>query len=118
MNAIRSIGMLGLGKMGTPIAKHLLARGFAVAGYDPLYAARSGAASLGVSVLDSPREVTKASELVIIVVGFDQEVEAAVCGPKGILEAARPGLIVAVGSTIAPRYAMRLAQRLRERGVV
>jgi 3-hydroxyisobutyrate dehydrogenase-like beta-hydroxyacid dehydrogenase len=110
--------MLGLGKMGTPMAKHLLARGFAVTGYDPLEPARRNAVSLGVSLLDSPRDVAQASELVIIVVGFDQEVEAAVSGPNGILEAARPGLIVAVGSTIAPRYAMRLAQRLRERGVV
>ena len=118
MNAIRSIGMLGLGKMGTPMAKHLLARGFTVVGYDPLEAARRNAASVGVSVLDSPCEVAKASDLIIIVVGFDQEVEATVSGPNGILDAARPGLVVAVGSTIAPRYAMRLAQRLRERDVV
>lgn len=100
------------------MAKHLLARGFAVAGYDPLEAARRNAASLGVSIHESPREVASASELVIIVVGFDQEVDAVLCGPNGVLEAAGPGLIVAVGSTIAPRHAMRLSQRLRERGVV
>src|SRR6478736_8089688 len=34
------------------------------------------------------------------------------------MEAARPGLIVAIGSTVAPRYAAKLAGRLRERGVV
>jgi 3-hydroxyisobutyrate dehydrogenase-like beta-hydroxyacid dehydrogenase len=118
MNAIRSIGMLGLGKMGTPMAKHLLARGFAVAGYDPLEAARRNAASFGVSVLESPREVAGASALAIIVVGFDHQVEAVIAGRNGVLEAARPGLMVAVASTIAPRYASRLAQRLRERGVV
>jgi 3-hydroxyisobutyrate dehydrogenase-like beta-hydroxyacid dehydrogenase len=104
--------------MGAPMARHLLAKGFTVAGYDPLDAARRNAQSLGVSVLDSPREVARASELVIIVVGFDQEVEAALFGANGIVEAARPGLVVALGSTVAPRYARRLGERLREHGIV
>src|SRR5712692_409651 len=107
MTAIRKVGILGLGKMGAPMAKHLLAAGFDVAGFDPIDGARRNARSLGVSVLDSPREVARASELVIIVVGFDHEVESVVFGKDGIVEAARPGLIVALGSTVAPRYARR-----------
>jgi 3-hydroxyisobutyrate dehydrogenase-like beta-hydroxyacid dehydrogenase len=118
MSAISKIGILGLGKMGAPMAKHLLARGFSVAGYDPLDPARRNAVSIGMSVLDSPGEVARASELVLVVVGFDHEVERVVFGADGIVEAARPGLIVAVGSTVAPRYARRLAERLREHGVV
>ena len=118
MTAIRKVGILGLGKMGAPMAKHLLAKGYNVAAYDPLDAARRNALALGVSVLDSPREVARASELVIVVVGFDHEVEAVVCGSNGIMEAARPGLVVAIGSTVAPRYATRLAERLREHRIV
>jgi TatD family hydrolase len=97
MNAIRNIGIVGLGKMGAPMAKHLLAKGYNVAAYDPLDAARRNALALGVSVLDSPREVARASELVIVVVGFDHEVETVVCGSNGLMEAARPGLVVAIG---------------------
>jgi 3-hydroxyisobutyrate dehydrogenase-like beta-hydroxyacid dehydrogenase len=118
MSAISKIGILGLGKMGAPMAKHLLAKGFNVAGFDPVDAARRNAQSLGISVLDSPREVARASDLVIIIVGFDHEAEAAVFGANGIVEAARPGLIVAIGSTVAPRYARRLAERVREHGIV
>jgi 3-hydroxyisobutyrate dehydrogenase-like beta-hydroxyacid dehydrogenase len=118
MSAITKIGILGLGKMGAPMAQHLLARGFSVSGYDPIEAARRNAQSLGVSVLDSPREVARESELVIIVVGFDQEVESVMFGESGIVEAARRGLIVALGSTVAPRYARRLAERLAEKGIV
>src|SRR5882762_8401034 len=76
MNAIRKIGILGLGKMGAPMAQHLIAKGYNVAGYDPVDAARRDASSLGVAVLDSPREVAHASDAVIIVVGFDHEVES------------------------------------------
>ena len=118
MSAIRKIGILGLGKMGAPMAQHLMAQGYNVAGYDPVDAARRHAGALGVSVLDAPREVARASDVVIVVVGFDHEVEAALFGAGGVMEAARPGLIVAIGSTVAPRYAAKLAERLREQGVV
>jgi 3-hydroxyisobutyrate dehydrogenase-like beta-hydroxyacid dehydrogenase len=118
MTAISTVGILGLGKMGAPMAGHLLARGYNVAGYDPLEPARRAARALGVSVRESPREVARSSELVIVVVGFDHEVEAALFGSDGIAQAARPGLIVGLGSTVAPRYATRLAERLRELGIV
>jgi 3-hydroxyisobutyrate dehydrogenase-like beta-hydroxyacid dehydrogenase len=118
MTAIRKVGMLGLGKMGGPMAQHLLAKGYGVCGHDPLEAARRAAAAGGVKVLASAAEVARASELVIIVVGFDHEVEAALFGTGGVVEAARAGLVVAIGSTVAPRYAKRLAQRLNERGIV
>ncbi|HEY3074892.1 MAG TPA: NAD(P)-dependent oxidoreductase [Burkholderiales bacterium] len=118
MSAIRKIGMLGLGKMGAPMAQHLIAKGYNVAGCDPVDAARRNASSLGVSMLDSPRAVAQASDVVIVVVGFDHEVEASLFGAGGVMEAARPGLIVAIGSTIAPRHAAKLAERLSERKVV
>ena len=118
MNAINTVGIIGLGKMGAPMAKHLLARGFRVTGCDPVDQARRNAVSQGVSVLDSPGEVARASDLVIVVVGFDHEVEAAVFGKGGIVEGARGGLIVALGSTVAPQYARRLAERLGAHGLV
>ena len=117
MNAIRNVGILGLGKMGAPMARHLRAKGYNVSGYDPVDEARRGAAALGVSLMDSPRDVARASELLFIVVGFDHEVESVVFGTNGIVGAARPGLIVAIGSTIAPRYAQRLAARLKDHGI-
>ena len=109
MSAIRKVGMLGLGKMGAPMAKHLLARGFDVCGFDPAVRACGG-----VAILKSPMEVAKASELVIVVVGFDHEVESACLG---IAEGAAPGLIVAIGSTIAPRLARRISMEMGERGI-
>ena len=118
MTAIRKVGMLGLGKMGAPMARHLIAKGYNVAGYDPVDAARRNAAALGVTLCRSPRDVAQAAELVIVVVGFDHEVETVMFGAGGVMEAARPGLVVAIGSTVAPGYAKRLAERATERGVV
>jgi len=108
MSAIRNVGMVGLGKMGLPMAKHLLAKGYRVAGCDP---AVHGA---DIEMVASPRELAKVSDLVIIVVGFDHEVEDVV---TGILAGSRKGLVVALASTVPPRYAKRLAQRLADSGV-
>lgn len=118
MSAIRSVGIVGLGKMGLPMAKHLLAKGFRVAGCDPSGEARRAAAAAMVPVLDTAREVARASDAVIVVVGFDEEVEEVIFGADGIAEAARPGLIVALASTVAPRTATRLAKRLAAAGIV
>src|ERR1051325_2523475 len=117
MNAIRRVGIVGLGKMGLPMAQHLLAKGFNVSGCDPVDAARSSAAAAGATVLASPAEVARASDLVIVIVGFDEEVETAVFGKGGIAEAACPGLIVALGSTVAPQFSRNLASRLEKIGV-
>lgn len=118
MNAIRSVGILGLGKMGAPMARHLRTKGYNVSGYDPVDEARRGALELGVQVAESAKAVARASDLVIVVVGFDHEVEAVMYGARGVMEAARDGLIVAIGSTVAPRYAQRLAAKAREAGVI
>jgi 3-hydroxyisobutyrate dehydrogenase-like beta-hydroxyacid dehydrogenase len=118
MKSIDTVGLVGLGKMGCPMAKHLIIRGFKVIGCDPDAAARERAKALGARIAQSAHEVAQASDLVIIVVGFDSEVEDAVFGKDGILAAVRPGLVVAVGSTIAPRYARKLAARLAERKIV
>src|SRR5258707_1892090 len=118
MKAIETVVILGLGKMGGPIGGHVLARGFKVIGYDPVARLREQAAAQGVRGAASARELARSSDLVIVVVGFDSEVEEVIFGRDGVLEGAGPGLVVALGSTVAPRYSKRLASRLAEKGLV
>ena len=51
---MQRIGIIGLGAMGRPMARHLIAKGYAVCGYDPAVPAREQAAALGVSIVASP----------------------------------------------------------------
>lgn len=118
MNTPQRIGILGLGAMGRPMARHLMAKGFTVAGYDPVAAACDQAFALGVTIAKTPRDLAARSDAVLIVVGFDAQVERAVFGADGIREGARPGMLLAMGSTIAPSYARDLAQRLDGSGIV
>ncbi len=112
MTHVQRIGIAGLGAMGRPMARHLLAKGYAVFGFDPAAEARSKAAALGVTMVSSPAALARESDLVLILVGFDAQVEEALFGDEGLVSAARAGLIVAMGSTIAPSYARRLRERL------
>jgi 3-hydroxyisobutyrate dehydrogenase-like beta-hydroxyacid dehydrogenase len=118
METPRRIGILGLGAMGRPMARHLIGKGFRVVGCDPSAAAGERATALGVDIVATPSALAEQSDAVLIVVGFDAQVERAMFGAGGVREAARPGLIVAMGSTIAPSYARDLAHRLDGSGVV
>jgi 3-hydroxyisobutyrate dehydrogenase-like beta-hydroxyacid dehydrogenase len=109
---IRRVGMIGLGKMGLPISRHLIKRGFTVAGFDIDEAAIETAAEIGVQTALSPQAVAAASDLTIIVVGFDQEVEAVIFSERGVLAGARDGGVIAVASTVAPQTMQRMAARL------
>jgi 3-hydroxyisobutyrate dehydrogenase-like beta-hydroxyacid dehydrogenase len=118
MSDIKRVGLIGLGAMGRPMARHLIDRGFEVCGYDPADAAQQKAMLLGVPLESSPADVARDSEIVIVVVGFDADVEKVFFAKGGLMEAARPGLIVAIGSTIAPSYARELAERVEGSGLV
>ncbi|HEX2258099.1 MAG TPA: NAD(P)-dependent oxidoreductase [Afifellaceae bacterium] len=109
--SIHRVGVIGLGKMGLPMARHVLASGRRVTGCDPVPEAADAAAALGVEVVVSPAGVARASRLVIVVVGFDAQVDAVLFGPDGAVAAAAPGTIIAVASTVAPTYARGLPRR-------
>src|SRR6267143_2050323 len=109
MKAIETVGILGLGKMGCPIAAHLVAKGFKVVGYDPLEEARKKAVALGARSAASARELARSSDLVIVLVGFDSEVEEVIFGKDGVLEGAKPGLVVARASKRLRRRASSLS---------
>ncbi len=117
-SAVRRVGIIGLGKMGHPMARHLARAKFDVTGYDIDAHARSQAQQSGITLSANPRAVAERSDFVIIVVGFDNEAEAVLLGRDGIAGAARPGLIVGIASTVAPSTMARLAVRLADTGIV
>jgi len=115
---IRRVGLIGLGKMGLPMSRLLRQRGFEVAGFDVDAGTMDEAASFGVQTALSPQAVATASDLTIVVVGFDSEVEAVMFGERGLLAGARDGSVIAIASTVAPRTMLKLAARLPERPAV
>jgi 3-hydroxyisobutyrate dehydrogenase-like beta-hydroxyacid dehydrogenase len=115
---IHRVGLIGLGKMGLPMSRLLCERGYAVAGFDVDEAAMEAAAAHGVQTALSPQAVAAASDLVIIAVGFDAEVEAVLFDQRGVLAGARDGSVVAIASTIAPTTMQYIAVKLPVKSAV
>jgi 3-hydroxyisobutyrate dehydrogenase-like beta-hydroxyacid dehydrogenase len=115
---IRTVGIIGLGKMGLPMARLLRERDFAITGYDVALPALKAASGIGVAPVNSPKAVAAASDLVIVAVGFDSEVESVIFGDNGALAGASDGAVIAIASTAAPQTMRKLARRCASRPAV
>ncbi len=109
--SISTVGVIGLGKMGLPLAGHLVNVGFSVVGYDVDDEAMAAVESAGGVRSASPADMAGRADLVIIGVGFDSQVERVIFADDGVLDGARPGLVIAVASTIAPGTMKKIAAR-------
>ncbi len=112
-----AVGVVGLGAMGQPIARHLLRRGHQVIAYDirpePVEAARA----LGARGAGSPREVGTLSELTLVIVADDAQVAEACLGTGGILAGAHRGSVIALLSSVSPETCRAVGGRAEAIGV-
>jgi 2-hydroxy-3-oxopropionate reductase len=111
------LGFIGLGNMGSEMARHLLAAGHTISTYARGERSRAHVSRLGLSLLASPAEVARASEVVFTMVTAGSDVESVALGPDGIIHGAASGLIHVDMSTISPAIARNIAKRLSERGI-
>ena len=112
-----NIGFIGLGTMGGPMAANVLRRGFKVFGYDVDGSACKKLEAVGMATCASPAEAARQADIVVTMLPTEVEVEAACLGPGGVVEGARPGLLLVEMSTIDPDASRSIAGRLRERGI-
>ena len=94
------IGFIGLG-MGKPMATNLMKAGHQLVVSTHNAAAAEELAGLGADTAASPREIAEQVELVITMLPNSPQVKEVALGPGGIVEAARPGLVVIDTSSIA-----------------
>jgi 3-hydroxyisobutyrate dehydrogenase-like beta-hydroxyacid dehydrogenase len=100
--AISTVGVIGLGRMGGPMASHLIAAGFTVPVYDILPAAMERLVGDGAHATGSPREVAERSEAIVVMLVDDQQVTEVLTTRDGLLEGAQPGTIVILCSSLRP----------------
>ncbi|GAA1460869.1 3-hydroxyisobutyrate dehydrogenase [Williamsia maris] len=93
-----TIGFLGLGNMGGPMAANLVAAGHTVAGYDPVPAAADAAAATGVLVAETAIQAVERAEVVITMLPSGALVRSAYAE---ILPVAQDGAVFIDSSTIS-----------------
>ena len=112
---IKTVGVIGLGKMGGPLAKHLTGAKYDVIGYDVSEAVLQKLEPSDILIANSCADVAEKCDLVIVGVGFDSEVEEVIFGDTGLLVGATNKTIIAVASTIAPQTMKDIATRSANR---
>jgi 3-hydroxyisobutyrate dehydrogenase-like beta-hydroxyacid dehydrogenase len=111
------VGIVGAGRMGQAMIRHLIGRGYAVIAQDIEPRARDAARLMGASVANTPAEIGKDCHFVIIAVGYDNEATAVMLDKDGLLEGMSQGSVVAISSTCTPDHVKILAEKARKKGV-
>ena len=109
-----TIGFIGLGIMGRPMAHNLLKAGFPLIVHNRHQEVTDEFLAAGARAGDRPRDIAAACDVLITMLPGSAQVEEVLIGPGGAIEGAREGVIVIDMSTISPAVTSTLAARLTE----
>jgi 2-hydroxy-3-oxopropionate reductase len=111
------LGMIGLGKMGLPLSRELMADGHEVFGYDIDPERMKMLEAAGGRPLASSKEVAEHSDITFSILLKPEHIQENTIGARGIAAAAKPGLVHVEMSTMLPRFQRELAGKLLKKGI-
>lgn len=112
-----TIGFIGLGLMGKPMAQNLLKAGFPVIAWNRTTARAQELVTEGAKLGENPRETAKLADVLITIVSDPPALEEVLWSAHGAMEGLRRGSVYIDSSTISPDLARRVATACAERGV-
>ena len=112
-----SVGFIGLGNMGNPMASNVLKNGFPMTVFDKNPIAMQNLIDAGAKAAASPKQVTASAEIVLTCLPGSPEVEGLYLDAGGLVELAKPGTILVDMSSVLPSTPRKLETRARERGI-
>lgn len=111
-----TVGWIGLGIMGKPMARNLMRAGFPLVAHNRSRAPVDELVAEGASAAATPREVAERADVVVTMLPDSPDVEAVVLGENGVLSGMRAGTVFIDMSTIAPAVARRIATAVESGG--
>ena len=112
------IGFIGLGIMGAPMARNLLAAGYSLKVYNRSDRPRvQEVVDAGGERVATPKEAAAGSQVVITIVTDTPDVEDVILGKNGVIEGVEEGATVIDMSTVSPRVTREIAAALKEKEV-
>ena len=112
-----TVGIVGLGLLGSAVASRLRAAGHDVVGYDVVPERVQALVALGGRAAPSAEAVVKAAEAVCVVLPSLASVEDVVLGPRGLAASGRADQTIIQMSTISPSLTERLAREVSVKGL-
>jgi len=117
ITAVPKVGFIGLGVMGSRMAKNLLQAGYDVVVYNRSPEPVEKLVAEGAVAASSPEELAKSCGIVVLALLDSKAVQTIVLGEKGLVSGLSPGGIIIDTSTIDPSTAVRIAGKLRRKGL-
>jgi len=111
-----TVGFVGLGVMGQPMAQNVLNGGFPLVVFNRTPSRATPLVERGARQVDSAEAVAEASNLLVTMLADSAAVEAVVFGQDGILDGLRPGSVLIDMSTGSPDTARNVAAAVRQKG--
>jgi 2-hydroxy-3-oxopropionate reductase len=111
-----TVGFIGLGVMGRPMARNLLKRGFPLVVHSRSPGPVDEIAAAGARPAETPADVARQTTRIITMLPDGPDVERVLAGPDGVFPALQSGTILVDMSTIAPATARKLAAEAAARG--
>ena len=111
------VGFVGLGRMGLPMARRLVAAGLDPLVHDLAPQAREAIVRVGARVASSLGALGAACDVVGVCVPADRDVRAVCESDDGLLAAARSGTVIAIHSTVRPATILELGRGATARGL-
>lgn len=111
-----NIGFVGLGVMGSRIARRLLDAGYRLTGYNRTRSKAQPLIAAGMEWRDTPRAAAEHSDVVFSIVADTDALKAVTDGAAGIIAGLRPGAVYIEMSTVSPVFSRQLAERVRAAG--
>lgn len=113
----QKVGFVGLGTMGAAMAANLARAGFPLTVWNRTPGRAGPLLALGAVEASSPREVARASDVVVTCVTDSPQVAEVLFGSDGLVEGLAPGSLFIDCSTISPASAREMGARLKDHGV-
>jgi 2-hydroxy-3-oxopropionate reductase len=113
----KTVGFIGLGIMGKPMAKNLLKAGFPLMVYSRSKDSIEDLTKEGAFPALSPKEVAERSDVIITMLPDSPEVRDVILGENGVVHGIRPGTLMIDMSSINPLVTIEIAKILQEKGV-
>ncbi|KAF1052928.1 MAG: 2-hydroxy-3-oxopropionate reductase [Stenotrophomonas maltophilia] len=115
MSALPSLAFAGLGLMGVPMSRRLLAAGYPLTVWNRSAAKRESLAGEGAASVEQPAELCAQADIVMLCLADTAAVREVVFGPGGIVEGARPGQLLLDFSSLEPAATREMAVELEAR---
>ena len=114
ISGITKVGFVGQGRMGLALAKHVLAAGYPVFGYDIDADVMEVSVVAGINPSNSARQVAENSDFICIIVPTDDDVRLVCTSNNGVFAGAKSGTTIALCSSLIPETVTNLAAQAPE----